>query len=91
MSLFQTSEIIFNHPLTRNRRLAAYRRWQLGNRINLEASIVEFVGGSRLPAQPSMTCATGNIYCGLHECRGMGFVLHLLRSAKRHPAIGMQL
>lgn len=82
MSLFQTFKIIFNHPLTRTQRLAAYirwLRWQLGSRINLGASVVEFVGGARLLAQPGMTGATGNIYCGLHECHDMGFVLHFLR------------
>lgn len=26
-----------------------------------------------------MTGATGNIYCGLHECHDMGFLLHFLR------------
>lgn len=82
MSLFQTFEIIFKHPLTQNKRLAAYMRWlrwQVGSRITPGGTVVDFVGGTRLLVKPGMAGATGNIYCGLHECHDMGFVLHFLR------------
>lgn len=94
MSLFRTFELIFNHPLTRKQRFAAYKRWlrwQLGSRINLGASVVEFVGGTRLLAQPGMTGATGNIYCGLHECHDMGFVLHFLREGDFFLDVGANI
>lgn len=83
MSILQTLKFIFTHPLSRNQRGAAFKRWfrwQTGSRINLGGSVVDFVGGTRLLAQPGMTGATGNIYCGLHECHDMGFVLHFLRN-----------
>lgn len=82
MSLFQTFEIIFSHSLTQKQRFAVYTRWlqwQFGSRKSLGASVVEFVGGTRLLAQSGMTGATGNIYCGLHEYRDIDFVLYFLR------------
>lgn len=82
MKILQTLAFIYYHPLTRHKRVAAYirwLRWQLGSRINHGGSVVDFVGGTRLLAWPGMTGATGNIYCGLHECHDMGFVLHFLR------------
>lgn len=94
MSIFRTFKLIFNHPLTRIRRVAAYKRWlrwQLGSRINLGGSAVEFVGGTRLLAQPGMTGATGNIYCGLHECHDMGFVLHFLRKGDLFLDVGANI
>jgi len=94
MSLFQTFNFIFNHPLTRTLRIAAYirwLRWQLGSRISLGGSVVEFVGGTRLLAKPAMTGATGNIYCGLHECHDMGFVLHFLRKGDLFLDIGANI
>lgn len=95
MSIFRTFKLIFNHPLTRNKRFAAYKRWlrwQLGSRINLGGGgVVEFVGGTRLLAQPGMTGATGNIYCGLHECHDMGFVLHFLRKGDLFLDVGANI
>jgi hypothetical protein len=82
MGLYQTFEIIFKHPLTKNQRVAAYMRWlrwQVGSRITPGSTVVDFAGGTRLLAKPGMTGATGNIYCGLHECHDMGFLLHFLR------------
>jgi FkbM family methyltransferase len=38
------------------------------------------VGTTQLVVERSMTGATGNIYCGLHEFVDMAFVLHMLRS-----------
>ena len=76
MSILQTFRFIFSHPLTLYHRVAAYKRWlrwQFGSRINLGGSVVDFVGGTRLLAQPGLTGATGNIYCGLHEFHDMDF------------------
>lgn len=94
ISIFQTFSFIFNHPLTRNQRVSAYKRWlrwQLGSRINLSGSVVEFAGGTRLLAKPGMTGATGNIYCGLHECHDMGFVLHFLREGDLFLDVGANI
>lgn len=38
-----------------------------------------WVGTTQLVVERSMTGATGNIYCGLHEFVDMAFVLHMLR------------
>lgn len=81
MSILKTFKFIFSHPLTRTQRVAAFKRWmhwQLGSRIISGACAVPFVEDCRLLAQPGMTGATGNIYCGLHECNDMGFLLHFL-------------
>lgn len=94
MSIFQTFKIIFDHPLTRTKRVAAYKRWlrwQLGSRISLGGSVVNFVGGTKFLAQPGMTGATGNIYCGLHECHDMGFVLHFLRKGDLFLDVGANI
>ncbi|MGR9013564.1 MAG: FkbM family methyltransferase [Gammaproteobacteria bacterium] len=94
MRLFQTVKFIFDHPLTRTQRFSAYKRWlrwQFGSRISLGASVIEFAGGTRLLAQPGMTGATGNIYCGLHECHDMGFVLHFLRTGDFFLDVGANI
>ena len=91
MSILRTFKFIFNHPLVQDRKVAAYKRWlrwQLGSRINLGGSVVDFVGGTRLLAKPGMTGATGNIYCGLHECHDMAFVLHFLRKDDLFADVG---
>jgi FkbM family methyltransferase len=47
-----------------------------------------FVEGTALFAKRSMTGATGNWYCGLHEVRDMAFVLHLLRTDDHFLDVG---
>lgn len=94
ISILHTLSIIFNHPLTRNQKIAAYKRWlrwQIGSRINLGESVVEFAGGTRLLAEPGMAGATGNIYCGLHEPHDMGFVLHFLREGDLFLDVGANI
>lgn len=49
---------------------------------------MSWMNGSRLLLQPAMTCATGNLYCDLHEWPDMAFVLHLLRPADTFADIG---
>jgi FkbM family methyltransferase len=94
MCILQTFKFIFSHPLSRNQRGAAYKRWlrwQIGSRISLGGSVVEFVGGTRLLAQPGMAGATGNVYCGLHECHDMAFVLHFLRKEDLFLDVGANI
>lgn len=93
-NILHTLIFIFNHPLTRNQKIAAYKRWlrwQIGSRINLGESVVEFAGGTRLLAESGMAGATGNIYCGLHECHDMGFVLHFLREGDLFLDVGANI
>lgn len=80
--LKRVAGFLAEHPLTRDRQLAAwYRfvRWQVQSRTKQEV-IVPWVGDLRLVAQRGMTGATGNIYAGLHEFPDMTLVCHLLRA-----------
>ncbi|HEV3223271.1 MAG TPA: FkbM family methyltransferase [Puia sp.] len=81
--LLSTLKFIFNHPATRNNKLAAFRRfagWQIQSRTFHRPVVYPFVEKSVLLVQGGMTGATGNIYTGLHEFEDMMFLLHLLRS-----------
>jgi len=94
MSLLNTYQFISNHPLTKNRRGAAFKRWlrwQLGSRLVPGAIVVNFVAGSYLLVRPGMTGATGNIYCGLHEFEDMAFVLHFLRPGDLFVDVGANI
>lgn len=80
--MLRTVEFIWNHPISRNRRAAAlwrYLRWQIGARILRAPVVIPFVEETTLVCERSMTGATGNLYCGLHEFGDMGFLLHFLR------------
>jgi FkbM family methyltransferase len=80
--LLSTLKFIFNHPATRNNKLAAFRRfagWQIQSRTFHRPVVYPFVENSVLLVQGGMTGATGNIYTGLHEFEDMMFLLHLLR------------
>jgi FkbM family methyltransferase len=82
MRLISTMKFIWKHPLNRSDRLAAlsrFVRWQLGSRLLQSTISLPFINDTALFARRGMTGATGNWYCGLHEHRDMGFVLHLLR------------
>jgi FkbM family methyltransferase len=81
---------IASHPLTRDRKLAAFTRfarWQLESRLRSEI-LVSWIGGTRLAMRHGMHGATGNVYCGLHDFAEMSFVLHLLRSGDLFADIG---
>jgi FkbM family methyltransferase len=94
LSILNTFQFIFSHPLTKIRKIAAFKRWlrwQLGSRIISGSSALQFVENSRLLAQPGMTGATGNIYCGLHEPNDMGFLLHFLREKDLFMDVGANI
>ncbi len=57
-----------------------FLRWQIGSRLLSAPVAVPFVEKSVLVVERSMTGATGNVYCGLHEFDDMAFALHFLRS-----------
>ena len=89
--MIRTWTWIWNHPLAKHRRVAAYGRWlrwQLGTRLVGHPVVVPFVEASRLVVERSMTGATGNIYCGLHEFEDMAFVLHCLREQDTFLDVG---
>ncbi|MCA9257280.1 MAG: hypothetical protein KDA33_16655, partial [Phycisphaerales bacterium] len=91
MSLAHTLKFIINHPLNRDRKLAALERfaaWQIRSRLSAGPHEVPFVNSTRLRASRGLYGATGNIYCGLHEFEDMGFVLHLLRKDDLFVDIG---
>lgn len=81
MAIASTLSFIWRHPLNQSGRWAAlsrYIRWQLSSRLLRCMISLPFVNGTSLFARRGMTGATGNWYCGLHEYRDMGLVLHLL-------------
>jgi FkbM family methyltransferase len=89
--MIRTWKWIWNHPLAKHRRMAAYGRWlrwQLGTRLVGNPVAIPFVEASRLLVERSMTGATGNIYCGLHEFEDMAFVLHCLRAQDTFVDVG---
>lgn len=81
-SAVQTLRFMVNHPLNREKRIAAlfrFLKWQIGSRLVPGPVITPFVENTWLIVASGMTGATGNLYCGLHEFTDMGFVLHALR------------
>ena len=89
--MLKTLSYIWSHPLSRRSRFAALRRyvrWQLGSRLLRAPAILPFVHESVLVVERSMTGATGNVYCGLHEFADMAFLLHLLRSEDTFVDVG---
>jgi FkbM family methyltransferase len=89
-ALVRTSRFIASHPLTRDRKLAAFARlarWQLESRLRSEV-VVTWIAGTRLAVRREMHGVTGNIYCGLHEFTEMAFTLHLLRAGDLFADIG---
>jgi len=94
MSLVSTLSFIWNHPLNRNGKLRAvgrFLRWQVSSRLMPYTISLPYVNDTSLFTRKGMTGATGNWYCGLHEYRDMGFVLHYLRPADLFLDIGANI
>jgi len=94
MTLLSTLKFITSHPLNRDRKLAAAKRflaWQIGSRLVPGPVAVRFVNDARLLASPGMTGATGNVYAGLHEFEDMAFALHLLRPGDLFVDVGANI
>jgi len=92
--LVATLRFVLSHPLNRNQRLQALWRdfrWQLGARIVSGPVAVPFVNGCVLLAEPGMTGATGNIYCGLAEFESMSLVGHSLKSGDLFVDVGANI
>jgi FkbM family methyltransferase len=89
--MLDTLKFIWQHPISSHDRRAAlsrYARWQIGTRLLGAPVVIPFVESTRLVCERSMTGATGNVYCGLHEFGDMGFVLHFLRPGDVFVDIG---
>jgi len=92
--MLNTLKFIFSHPLNKDRRFAAlfeWLRWQIGSRLLPGAVVSPFVNDAVLLAEPGMTGATGNVYCGLAEFEDMGFVLHFLRTDDLFVDVGANI
>ena len=92
--MFDTFTFIWNHPISSANRYAAfsrYVRWQVGTRLLMAPVVMPFVESTRLVCERSMTGATGNIYCGLHEFGDMGFLLHFLRPGDLFVDVGANI
>lgn len=94
MSIVNTLEFIFSHPLNRDRQLRALSKfflWQVVSRLWPDKIVVNFVNKSRLLVRKGMAGATGNVYCGLHEFEDMSFVLHVLRPGDLFIDVGANI
>lgn len=94
MGIFNTFHYLINHPLCKNSKLEALRRWlcwQIGSRLVPGEVAIRFVDDTKLLVKPGMTGATGNIYYGLHEFEDMSFLLHLLRKEDLFVDIGANI
>lgn len=89
-AIVRTGRFIASHPLTCDRKLAAFARvarWQVESRLRSEV-VVPWIAGTRLAVTRGMHGVTGNIYCGLHEFTEMTFMLHLLRAGDLFADVG---
>jgi FkbM family methyltransferase len=87
-------KLLITHPLNSSNKLKAilrFVRWQISVRINQFPIVYPFTENSKLLIKKSMTGATGNLYCGLHEFYDMGFLLHLLREGDVFIDVGANI
>jgi len=92
--ILRTLRFIVGHPLNRNRKFWAIRRyfyWQIGSRLLPGAVVMPWVDGSSLLVSRGVAASTGNIYVGLHEYNEMAFVLHCLRKDDLFVDIGANI
>jgi FkbM family methyltransferase len=94
MRLFPLLKFITNHPLNRKNKIKAvsrFAKWQINTRLNPYPVVYAYTDKTKLIIQRSMTGATGNLYCGLHEFTDMGFLLHFLRKDDLFVDIGANI
>ncbi len=94
MPLLNTVRFFLQHPLSRERPLAAlerFVRWQFTSRLGFGPSVVPFVEDAHLIVSRGMSGATANIYVGLHEYDDMAFLLHVLRPQDLFVDIGANI
>lgn len=93
-ALANTLGFIMNHPLTKEDRAAALKRfigWQLRSRLISSGKTHPFVNESKLVLKRGLHGATGNIYVGLLEFEAMSFVLHSLREGDVFIDVGANI
>lgn len=81
MSIFNILHFITQHPLNKNAKFSAIKRfinWQISSRLAPGKIIYPWIENTQLIVGKGETGITGNIYCGLHELEDMAFVLHSL-------------
>jgi hypothetical protein len=91
MSLFSTLRYILLHPLNKDTKWTALKRyvkWQIGSRLVPGAVLVPFVNDTVLAVSPGMTGATQYVYTGLNDFEDCAFLLHLLRTGDLFVDIG---
>jgi FkbM family methyltransferase len=94
MSLLSLLKFITDHPLNRKNKIKAvsrFAKWQINTRLNPYPVVYSYTDKTKLIIQRSMTGATGNLYCGLHEFNDMGFLLHFLRKDDLFVDIGANI
>ncbi|MEO8404427.1 MAG: FkbM family methyltransferase [Chitinophagaceae bacterium] len=94
MSVVSLLRFITGHPLNKRNKVKAitrFARWQISTRLNPYPVIYSYTDRTKLIIQRSMTGATGNLYCGLHEFTDMGFLLHFLRKDDLFVDIGANI
>mgnify|MGYP005817436737 CR=1 FL=1 len=97
MNIVTLARWIALHPLNRRtslgsaKALGRFVRWQLASRLIPARTALPFVDSTCLLVERSMTGASGNWYCGLHEPSEMGFVLHALRPEDLFVDIGANI
>lgn len=91
MGLAYTLKFILNHPLNRDRKVAAlerYVRWQVGSRLLHGAAVMPFVDDSTLVVSTGMSGATMFLYTGLSDFADCSLLLHLLQPGDLFIDIG---
>jgi FkbM family methyltransferase len=81
MPLWHTLEFILNHPLNRNHKARALRRflqWQIVSRLVPGEVLYHWVGNSLVILRSGERGFTQNIYCGLGEFKEMAYVLGVI-------------
>lgn len=94
MSLVKTIKFILQHPLNKGKKgssLWRFASWQVGIRLLRYPILFSFAERSKMIIARSMTGATQNLYCGLHEFYDMAFLLHALRSTDHFFDIGANI
>lgn len=80
MGLTKTLRYMLNHPINRQGRAAAMKRfvsWQLGSRLVPGPVLIDWVSDSTMMIQPGDHGLTGNLYCGLQEFEDMSYLLNV--------------
>lgn len=94
MSLLNTLQVTWNHPLNAGGRLTAlsrFVRWQVGSRLVKGLVAVDYIDGTRLLLATGMRGATMSIYTGLQEFEDMAFALHFLRENDLFVDVGANI